>query len=75
MRTAPLRKVAFSMVSRSGTAGGLVRNIRENVGLSNITRLYLQIKVEYFEGLFRNFRVILHHIGRNPRIFYISNLL
>lgn len=36
------------MVSRSGAEEGVARNILENVGLSNISRLYIQIKVEYF---------------------------
>lgn len=38
------------MVSRSGTEDGLARNILENVSLSNIARLYIQIKVEHFTG-------------------------
>ena len=51
------------MVSRSGTEDGLARNILENVGLSNISRLYLQIKVEHFTGchfeIFASYCIIL----------------
>ena len=63
------------MVSRSGAEEEVARNILENVGLSNIARLYLQIKVEYFTGC--HFEIFASYciIFAETLVFFTSNVL